>query len=47
MMVEAVLCDINGVELMEESRQEAYIMKSVKCRTVRGAGTSTRLSRVD
>jgi len=47
MMVEAVLWDIDGAEHIEEFRHEEYIMKSVKCRTVRGACTSTRASRID
>jgi len=47
MMVEAVLCDIDGAEHVEEFRHEEYIMKSVMCRKVRGACTSTRASKVD
>jgi len=47
MTVEAVLCDINDIKYIEETRHEAYMMKSVKCETARGACTSTRVSRID
>jgi len=47
MMVEAVLCDIDDVEHIEETRHEAYVMKSVKCETACGAFISTRISRID
>lgn len=47
MMVEAVLWDVDGAEHIEENRHEEYLMKIVKCRTVRGACTSKRASRID
>jgi len=47
MTVEAVLCDIDDVEHIEETRHEAYMMKSVKCETTCGAFTSARVSRID